>query len=181
LCGLIREVPVIVAGRAVDELADDVGMACVPSDFCRDVHHDLVEGDLLPIRGPPWNSAWGVERAGLNSCVCVDCCLLIQGDDVFSRLLSRGPHVGVDFSAFVKPGQLQTCRPIEHLPEVIQFDAGHMLHKPKQICAGLGHRPSHITLADTVQLCEQRPALFVQITVNNLLRVHRANLVGLLG
>ena len=127
------------------------------------------------------DSAWGVEREGLNRCVCVDCCPLIQGDDVFSRLLGRGPHVGVDFSTFVKPRQLQICRPIEHFPEVIQLDAGHMLDKPKQICAGLGHRPSHIALADTVQLREQRPTLFVQITVNNLLRVHRANLVGLLG
>ena len=66
LCGLIGDVPVIVAGRAVDELADDVGMPRVPSDFCRDMHHDLLQGDLPSLRGPPRNSARRVERERLD-------------------------------------------------------------------------------------------------------------------
>jgi hypothetical protein len=61
LCGLIRKVPIVVAGRAVDELADDVGMPGVPSDFCRDLHHDLLQGDLLPLGRPPPNSARRIE------------------------------------------------------------------------------------------------------------------------
>jgi hypothetical protein len=73
--GLIGEFPIIVAGCAVDQLAEDVGMSCVPSDFCSDVHHDLLEGDLLPLRRrPPRNSAWRIEGKGLDGGVCMDCC-----------------------------------------------------------------------------------------------------------
>jgi hypothetical protein len=105
LCGLIGEVPIIVAGRAVDELADDVGMSRVPSYFCRDMHHDLVQRDLLPLRRPPRNSARRIECERLNGCICMDRCTLIPRDDVFSRLLGGCPHVSVGLSIFVKPGQ----------------------------------------------------------------------------
>src|SRR5512133_103402 len=105
LCGLIGKVPIIVTCRAVDELADDVGMPRVPSNFCRDIHHDLLQGDLLAIRRPPRNSARRFERERLDSGVCMCCGLLIERDDVFPRLFGRRPHIRVDLSTFVKPWQ----------------------------------------------------------------------------
>jgi len=54
LCGLIGEAAVI-PGRAVDEFANDVGLARVPSHFDTHVDHDLLQSDLLPLRRPPRN------------------------------------------------------------------------------------------------------------------------------
>ena len=49
-------------GRAVDEFTDDVGMPRVPSDFNTDVHQDLMQGDVLPLGGPPRNPTGRVEE-----------------------------------------------------------------------------------------------------------------------
>src|SRR4249919_1932788 len=89
LCGLLGEVPIIVAGRAVDELPDDVGMSGMPGDFHRDMHHDLLQGDLVPLSRPPRNSAGRVERERFDGVVCMECCTLVERNDVLSRLLGR--------------------------------------------------------------------------------------------
>jgi hypothetical protein len=52
-----------------------------------------------------------------------------------------------------------------------------MFDKSEQICASWRHRPSHLTLADAIQLGQQRLAMLVQIPMNDPLRVHPANLV----
>jgi hypothetical protein len=99
LCGLIREVPIIVASRAVDKLADDVGMPRVPSDFYSDMHHDLLQGDLLPLRRPPPpNSARRIEGERVDGGVCVDCCPLISAT-MSSRDSSAVAHMSALVSA----------------------------------------------------------------------------------
>ena len=107
---------------------------------------------MLPVLTPPGHEAGGVQLE------CVSCRLDVlprlaqQFADRRRCLLRWDPHVRVVLGAVLVPRERDAGGTAEHLAEVPQLDAGHVLHQPEQVGAGGGEGPAEVTLAEAVQL-----------------------------
>jgi hypothetical protein len=112
---------------AVDEFADDVGVASVPAGFGGHVHQHQAQGHLALV-APPWHVAGGIERQGADRCVGVRACALVETDDLLACLSLGSPELCVGLGVvFESCGQWLAERAAEGVAEVAGLDAAQVL------------------------------------------------------
>lgn len=93
--GLGKDLVVIGSGGAVDEFADDVGMAGVlrglpdhPDEYCAERRRAVA---LIPVGYRPWR----IKVESGDSQVRVLAGSVVETDDRLAGFLGRGPHPGI--------------------------------------------------------------------------------------
>jgi hypothetical protein len=115
------------ADRAVDELADDVGLPGVPVGLGDHVDQDLVQRHLAAVLRPPRDMTDVVQRERADGGVGMRPGPPVQAGDLLTGLVGGGPHVRVGLGVVLQPGQRLAERAPEGIAEVPELHAGHVL------------------------------------------------------
>ena len=108
-CSVVRTEP----SGAVDELADDVGMAGVAFGLGDHVDEDLVQRHLARSSGHQGNApAASSGKAPMLASECAQA-RWYRPDDLVTRLVGSGPHVRVRLGVILQPRQRLTGRSTE--------------------------------------------------------------------
>lgn len=143
------------ARGAVNQFANNVGVARVPACFDTHVHQDLVVCHLPAFRCPPRHRAHSVQGQQFNGFIAVPGGIIVQFKDVRPALARPGPHVGIQWCAGSEPGQFPAGGAVEHLAKVAQLDTRHVLDQAKQVRARGSHGTADVVIADPVKFREQ--------------------------
>jgi hypothetical protein len=149
------------ADRPVDQLADDVGVACVPLRLRGHVHQDAAERILGA--APPGDCHGGVERQFRDRGIRVLPHPPVQAGDEVPRLVRRRPHPRVRVGALPQPRQVLAVAAAEEVAEIHELTARLVLDEAEQVGAGRGQRPADVVLAKPVQFPQQRLAGTLQV------------------
>lgn len=136
------------------------------------VHQDLVERHVPAFLGPPRHFPRGVQRERFDGCVAVLGREPVQLDDALAAFARRNPEVRVSLGAFIEPRQLPAARPAEHLAEVPELHACHMLDQSQEVGAGGGHGPAGVVFAESVEFGEELAAAGTQVPEQNRFVIH---------
>jgi hypothetical protein len=107
-------VPWALAGRTVDEFAQDVRVPQVVGTLGDDMDQNLMQGDVTPLLRPPGHHAGGIRWQGLDGGIAVCGGEPVQLDDVLPALVSGRPQICVGACARLQPRKVASAGTVEN-------------------------------------------------------------------
>src|SRR5450759_4968932 len=137
---------------AIDQLADDVGMAGVTRQVVLQVHEHVLEGHRVALRRPPGHMSLGIDGQRRDRRVGVGTGARPQSLDAGAGLVRQRPHVvvvlGVRAEALRRVGE----RTAHAVAEVARLHGRRMLQQAQQVGARRCHGASYVVVAQSLDL-----------------------------